>query len=271
MYRNATDMGKGWRISTVVTGYNDSALRSTSAYNPPVNASEVFVNTALISYRPATNVEVAVGRDQLPSGINLPDLSFFIKARNSLGYYDAPTQAKVFWWGKRYQIDSYVFGPGGNERSGFHESGAGTLAEVDLLGKQRTVVGVNLLRGVAASGDRTLVGPYTRLGFGKWGILAEHYITERRYRAGAPVSFQQQATYGQLFWAPREWLVTSLIGERLSVQRPFLEERNGGRIEVTARLASQVTIGVSARLQQDAQTGRFSRSLVLQLALKTVN
>jgi hypothetical protein len=229
------------------------------------------VNTALISYRPRQNLEFAVGRDQLPSGINLPDLSFFIKARNDLGYYDAPTQAKIFWWGKRYQINPYVFGPGGNERSGHHESGGGALAEFDLFGKQRTIAGVNFLRGVSAAGDRTLIGPYARFGFGKWGILAEHDITDRTSKIGTPVAFRQQASFGQLFWAPREWLVASLIGERLRVGRPFLEERNGGRIELTARLASQLTVGISARLQQDAITGRISRSLVFQLAMKTVN
>ena len=51
----------------------------------------------------------------------------------SSGYRTATTQMKAFWWGKRYQISPYAFGPGGNERSGDHESGGGALAEVDVL------------------------------------------------------------------------------------------------------------------------------------------
>ncbi len=271
MYRNATELGGGWRISFTGTGENLSVLRPSLTYEPPSNSATFFVNTALVSYRPMKNLEFAVGRDQLPTGINVPDLSFFVKSRNRLGYYDSPTQVKAFWWGKRYQISPYAFGPGGNERSGQHESGGGALAEFDVLGKQRTILGVNLLRGTSALLDRRLIGPYARLGFGKWGILAEHDITDRSSNTGSFASFRQNASYGQVFWAPREWLVASLIGERLRVDRPFEELIRGGRFEVTARLASQVTVGVSARLQKNEINGRVGRAIMLQVNLKTVN
>jgi hypothetical protein len=271
MYRNATELGGGLRFSFVGTGENVNVLRPTLAYEPPSNSASFFVNTALISYRPVKNLEFAIGRDQLPTGINVPDLSYLIKSRNRLGYYDSPTQVKACWWGKRYQISPYAFGPGGNERSGRHESGGGALAEVDVFGKQRTILGVNLLRGTSAQTDRRLIGPYARLGFGKWGILAEHDITDRSSNTGAFVPFRQNASYGQVFWAVREWLVASLIAERLHVDRPFEERLRAGRFEVTARLASQVTVGISARLQQNQINGRIGRSIMLQMALKTVN
>jgi hypothetical protein len=101
-----------------------------------------------------------------------------------------------------------------------HESGGGLLAEFDIFGKQRSVAGVNLLRGSAALGNRTMIGPYARFGFGRWGFLAEHDITDRTLKTGSYSSFRQTATYGQLFWAAREWLVPSLIVERLRVDRP---------------------------------------------------
>ena len=271
MYRNATELGAGWRFSFVGTGENTDVLRPSLAYDPPSKSASFFVNTALVSYRASPNLEFSVGRDQLPTGINIPDLSYFVKSRNRLGYYDSPTQIKVFWWGKRYQVSPYAFGPGGNERSGQHESGGGALAELDVLGNQRTILGVNVLRGTSTSGDRRLIGPYARLGFGKWGILAEHDVTDRSSNTGSFTAFRQNASYGQVFWAAREWLVASLIGERLAVGRPFEERFIGGRVEVNARLASQVSVGVSTRLQKNELNGRIGRTVMFQLTFKTVN
>jgi len=271
LYRNATELGKGCRFTFTITGENQNALRPSLLYEPPSNSAQLFVNTALLSYRAKPSLEFSVGRDQLPAGLNISDLSVFIRARNRLGYYDAPTQAKAFCWSKRFLIGPYAYAPGGNERSGHLESGGGVLAEFDVLGKQRTVVGVNLLRGTARNDDRTLIGPYVRLGFGKWGILAEHDMTDRTLKTGGAVSLWQSASYGQLFWAAREWLVPSLIAERLRVDLPYRERLDAVKLELAARLTSQVTISAGPRLQRDELTGRISRSVVFQIALKTVH
>jgi len=110
-----------------------------------------------------------------------------------------------------------------------------------------------------------------RLGFGKWGILAEHDITDRSSKTGSFTAFRQSASYGQVFWAAREWLVASVIGERLRVGAPFEERLVGGRLELNARLASQVSIGASARLQRNETNGRIGRTIMLQMTFKTVN
>lgn len=163
----------------------------------------------------------------MPSGVNLPDLGIYTRSRNRLGYYDTPTQVKMFWWGKRYHVNPYFFAPAGNEQSGFHETGGGTLAEFDVLGHGRTVAGINALHGTSAGLDRTMIGPYVRLGFGKWGVFAEHDITTRTLnQAAASTSFQQDASYGYVFWALREWLVAAVSGERLRVQSPHRESLN---------------------------------------------
>ena len=271
IYRNATELGGGFRVSATLTGETASAPRPALKYDPATPASQVFVNTALIQYRAAKSLEFAAGRDQLPSGINIPDLAVFVKSRNRLGYYDAPTQVKMSYWGKRYQITPFAYGPGGNERSGEHESGGGGLAEYDVLGKGRTILGATFLRGTARNGDRRMAGMYARLGFGKWGILAEHDVTDRTRTGAAAVSFRQQTTYAQTFYAIREWLVASLIGERLFVTRPFEERLVAGKFDLTARLASQATVGMAFRVQQNVLTGRYSKSATLQLAFKTVN
>jgi len=230
----------------------------------------LFLNTALLSYRPTSNLEIAFGRDQLPTGINIPDLAVFVRSRNRVGYYDSPTQIKAFWWGKRYFVSPYAFGPGGSEQHGDDEFGGGSLAEFDLLGKQRTIVGLNFLRGSSRNGERNLVAPYARIGFGSWGILAEHDFTNRTSNLGLFPSFHQSATYGQFFYYPREWLVASLIGERLRVDAPFKQQRNAGKLEISARLASQLTIGLSARLQRDPLSGGTDKTVAFSLALKSV-
>jgi hypothetical protein len=49
-----------------------------------------------------------------------------------------------------------------------------------------------------------------------------------------PVEFRQQASYAQLFWAIREGLVASVIGERLEVGTPFQQRLIAGRLELVA-------------------------------------
>jgi hypothetical protein len=229
-----------------------------------------YVTNALLSDRVAKNVDISVGRDQLPTGVNIPDLSVFIRSRNRLGYYDAPSQIKLSWWGKRYQVVPYVFGPGGAEPASARESGGGSLVEFDLLGKGRTIVGTNILRSWDGNEHRALVGPYVRIGFGTWGILGEHDITERTHPVTAVQGFQQTATYGQLFWATKEWLVLSVIGERLQVGNPFPEELVAGKLEAAARLSSNFTVTGGARLQRNVITGRLAPSVSLQVAMKPV-
>ena len=270
LYRNATELGKGFRFTGTVMGENVAAPRSSFAYDGAGKPSQVFLTTALLSYRVKPSLEIAVGRDQLPTGVNISDLSSLIRSRNRGGYYDTPTQAKAFWWTKRYQLTPYVYAPGGNERAGQHESGGGVLAEVDVLGHQKTVVGVNLLRGTATTVDRMMVAPYARLGFGRWGILAEHDITERTLKT-TNISFLQSATYGQLFVAAREWLVPSLVVERLRVERPYLERLDAMKLEVAARISSQFTVTVGPRLQRNEVTGQWSKNVVFQIAFKTVH
>jgi hypothetical protein len=269
MYRNVSQLGGGFRVSAILTAESSHAPRPSLAYDPAIAGTTGFVNTALVHYRRGSGFEVAIGRDQLPTGVNVPDLAAFIKARNRLGYYDAPTQVKLFVAGKRYHVTPFAFGPGGNEPAGERERGTGALAEFDLLGHGRTVVGASALRGAESSGTRTTVGAYTRLGFGTWGVLAEHDVTTRA-RDHSPGSFGQQASYAQLFWAGREWLVASVIGERLRVDAPFTQRLNAAKFELAARLTSFATINGSARVQRDVVTGRLSKSLQVQASFKTV-
>ena len=270
MYRNVTTISSAFRVSGVVTAEGREAPRPALGYDPAARSSTLFVNTALIHYRPSAAIELAFGREQLPTGVNVPDLAAYTKSRNRLGYYDAPTQLKLFWSAKRYHITPFVYAPGGNEPTGEHESGGGSLAEVDLIGNQRLIGGMTILRGTAANGDRRTVGAYARLGFGQWGILAEHDVTDRTRTAPTIAAFRQTASYAQLFWAIREWLVASGIGEQLHVDAPFSEQLVAGRVEIAARLSPKATLVVATRVERNVRTGRVTPSITAQAAFKTV-
>jgi len=96
-------------------------------------------------------------------------------------------------------------------------------------------------------------------------------VTDRNREAAMPETFQQHASYGQVFWAVRDWLVTSAIGERVRVSRPYSEQLTAGRLEVASRLTSRASVVVGARVERGAPTGHLAKSLLVQLALKTVD
>jgi hypothetical protein len=268
MYRNDTEIRGGFRVSATLTAETDSKPRPALSYDPLSRPSSLFVNTALLDYRASQTLEFEAGRDQLPSGLNLPNLGLWIKSADRQGYYDAPAQLKMFWTSRHVRVTPFVYADSGNQATGERETGAGTLAEL-VLG-QRTVLGLSVLNGNARNGNRRTAGGYVRLGFGRWGLLAEDDFTERTRTVPESASFAQRASYGQLFWAAREWLVASAIGERLHVAQPFEENLVAGTLELAARLASQASVTIMSRMQHDQITGRVSTSLVLQVAFKTV-
>lgn len=270
MYRNVTSVNDRFRLSGVVTMESSHSPRPSLPYDPPSTSSPLFVNTALVHYKATDTLEFAGGVDQLPTGINLADPLLFVRARNDLATYDAPAQVKMFWNARRFHAMPFAYRDTGYVENASQEVGTGGLFEVDVLGHQKTVVGTTLLAGASDAGGRKMIGAYTRLGFGQWGIFAEHDVTHRTRDVSATSSFSQAAKLGQVFWAMREWLVLSATGERLRVEQPFEERLNAGKVAVSARLASQITLSVTGRLQKNLRSGQYSRSLALQAAVKTV-
>ncbi len=270
MYRNVTALGKGFRVSAMVTGERPTS-RPSRPYDRAMDRGKVLLSSALVHYSPGEGVEFAAGRDMLPTGINDGNFSIFIKSRNRFGFYDTPTQVKMSWTGARHMVIPYALVRTGNEQSLGREAGGGTLAEFDVFGKGKTVVGVNFLRASATDANRRLFGVYTRLGFGSWGVFAEHDITDRTLKQSSPVSFRQHATFAKVFWAAKEWLVLSLGAERLAVEKPFAEDLNAGMIGVSARLTPNFTIGAGARFQRNILTGKSTPSVVFQLKMKTLD
>ena len=270
MFRQATALGERTRVLFTAGAKTDRVRRPVRPYEGATTLNNVFVRQALIAYKLRDTFEIHVGRDYLPTGINLPDRAIFVRSRNRFGDDDTPTQAKVYWWNDRYNISAYGFGDGRLE-NGDQEKGGGVMAEIDLRGEQTTVVGVQALSGRGNATVRRLLGVYARLGFGAWGVFAEHDVTRRTERAPAEVAVDQHASYAQLFWAVREWLVTSVGVERLTVAAPFRERIYAGKFGLSARATPHATISVVARIERRAITGRASASAIIRLALKTVS
>jgi len=235
------------------------------------NAANVMVYKALYQYRPKEHFELAIGRDEMPSGIGLPDPLAFIRNGNDTGDTAYPTQVKAFWSPHRLQLTPYVFGPGGDEPAALRQYGGGIVAGVDVW-KHRAIVGMSTRLSEASTFHRNSMGAYARLGFGKWGILAEHDFTSRTTRddtAAAPQA-QYLAGHTQVFFAPVEWLVTSVAAEHLVVdaaQQTHVYRLTPG---VQARISDNLTLIVNVR---DAFTGVAAgrtRTFAIQLAVKSV-
>jgi hypothetical protein len=245
-------IGKGWRISAVAGGENE-----------PAGARARFgIRTALLQYRPKEGVEFAAGRDTLPTGLNIPDDTAFIQSRSRLSYYDTPRTAKAFVWGKRWRAAAYAYADNPNELASVREKGGGMLAEYDVLGKGRTVAGIQSRHGSRPEGSRNMFGVYTRLGFGRWGVLAEEDVTTRVDRS---------AGYLQLFFYPGEWLLVAAVVERLKVEEPRPERLWAYKGQFSVRFSPNWTISGRAGFQRNSLTGERTPVASIQLALKPVS
>lgn len=267
-YRNASVVTRTIRVSGIVSV--DAPPRDTevTAVQPLPAQPRVFLRQALFEYMPRDGAYLAIGRDTLPSGVEISDQSTYMRARNVQGLTDVPTQVKLFLSTRRFQVAPYVFGPSGHEASGFHGGGAGLLAETYLLG-DRLAAGLSTRVARNAIHDERLLGAYLRLGLGRWGVLSEHDFTHRRERRDQRPGFGQYTGYAQVFVYPVDWLVLSLSAERLTVEPPHPERRVAVRPEISARLSPHVTVATSLRHQQIG--GRRATTFLVQLYLKTVS
>lgn len=254
---------------TYVMGVESPLIASTP--RTPVTAKMV-IPTALWQYRPKGGVEIAVGRDLMPSGIGLPDSQTFIRNGTDARDTRFPTQVKAFLWNERFQITPYLFAPGGDEPHDAQQYGGGVVGGVDVW-QHHAVLGLSTRFARGTTTDRRSGGAYARLGFGKWGILAEHDLTARDpiTTAADAADTRHLAGHTQVFFAAKEWLVTSLAAEHLVVDG-LARASHTYRLtpSVQARLSQNVTVIVNMRdVFADARSAR-SRTFSAQVAVKTV-
>ena len=268
MMRSSLRLSTSNRL-TYVMGVESPLISSTP--RTPVTAKMV-IPTALWEYRPKEGVEIAVGRDVMPSGIGLPEPQTFI--RNGTDSRDTrfPTQVKAFLWNDRFQVTPYLFAPGGDEPHASRQYGGGVIGGIDLW-QHHAVLGLSTRIASGTAADRRSVGAFARVGFGKWGILAEHDLTARDpiATAAAAADTRHLAGHTQVFFAAKEWLVTSLAAEHLVIDglaRPSHTYRLTPSVQ--ARLSQNVTVIVNMRdVFPDASSAR-SRTFSAQVAVKSV-
>ena len=227
------------------------------------------VSKALWEYRPKDGLEFALGRDEMPSGIGLPDPQAFIRKGNDPGDTAYPTQVKMFWWNRRMQLTPYAFAPGGDERPEVRQYGAGMLGGVDVW-KQRAVLGLSVRSSNASTFSRRSAGGFARLGFGKWGMLAEHDFTSRTASDETAPASQYLAGHTQIFLAAKEWLVTSLAAEHLVVDGPRQSHTYRLTPGVQLRFSDNLTVIVNARDTFTGASAGRTRTFSVQVAVKTV-
>jgi hypothetical protein len=266
-YRNATLLSTHHRVSATVSLDLPNRALAGSPIQPASDLPRVYVSHAMWEYRPRPGLELAVGRDVLPGGLEIADQSSYMRARNAQGFADVATQAKLFWWSSRFQVTSYAFGPSGFGPSTSRSSGGGVLTEI-ITGRERVVIGISARASRNRTFDERLLGMYARTGFGRWAFLSEWDYTVRR-RDGIDMQIDQVTGFGQVLFYPTRWLITSLAAERLRIGDPYMERGVRFRPEVSARLSSHVTAAASVR-DQWVSSQRVSPTFLLQIYIKTV-
>jgi hypothetical protein len=268
MLRSALRTSERTRVS-YVAGL-ESPMLTNSATSPSTNrAASVFVSKAMFEYRPTTGVEIGIGRDVLPDGIGLPDPQTFRRRQTDALAPSYPTQVKAFLWNERFQVTPYAFGPSGDEDRSMRQYGGGVIAGIDMF-KHRAVVGVTGRASRADAFDRNTGGVYARLGFGKWGIFAEHDVTSRVTRADSVPSAQYVAGFTQVFYAPWEWLVTSVAAENVVVEGAGAKRLYRLAPAAQVRVSENLTVIFNTRDEMARIDGPTSRTYSVQVAVKTV-
>jgi hypothetical protein len=264
--RGSARLNDHQRLTATVALLSPSLIAS----QPAAGSASVLVPKAIWEYRPKNGLSLTMGRDELPTGLGLPDPQAYMRRSTDLGVAVYPTQIKVCWWNDRFQITPYAFGPGGGEDPRLRQWGAGGLAGVDVW-KHKAIVGVSGLDSRSVAFNRQSVGGYVRLGFGRWGVLAEHELTGRSPTDVTVKTTQYVAGHTQVFFAPYEWLVTSLGTEEVAT--------SGAKVGHTFRLAPGAQVRISENLTaifnvRDVFSGLSAgrtRTYAIQLAVKTVD
>jgi hypothetical protein len=253
---------------TYTVGLSGQTLPTSSTRTG--GSADLIVPKAIWEFRPKDGIELSVGREELPTGLGLPDPQAYMRKGTDPGATVYPTQIKAFIYTHRLQLAPFVFGPGGDEDPRLQQWGVGTLAGVNVW-KQRAVVGVSLLDSQSPAFDRRSVGAYARLGFGRWGILTQHELTGRSSTVDNPVTTQYVSGHTQVFFAAKEWLVTSLGAEQLAIDGTTNSRAYRLAPGLQLRASENLTVSFTMRDVFAGVTAGRSRTFSVLVAVKTVD
>ena len=244
--------------------YGASVGSPTLARTRTSGAISVRMSRLYWMYQPKDGLNITVGRDSLPSGAGLLGFS---RGTTSPSVSSNPTQAKVFWWNKRWQLTGYGFGPDGNETDPrFEARGGGAIIGLNVW-KDRAVVGVQSRVSYADAYDRKNVGAFLRLGLTeKLGVLLEHDLTERRTDKGQRLT--HVAGHSELFYVPWDWLQLAVAAQNVSTIDGSHTYRFNPSAQV--RLNRNVAFSFDTTDEFTGVAAGRSRTYSVQLSLKAV-
>jgi hypothetical protein len=225
-----------------------------------MGATSLGMSRLYYLYQPKDGLALVVGRDDLPSGLGLPGANSFYRSVNNPSVSSTPTQVKLFWWNKRWQVATYGYGPSGIEsQPQFEAHGIGGLVGFNV--SDRAVIGMTTRVSKSDAFDRTNAGLFARVGLTKHlGVMAEHDVTERKLSTGR--EFTDLAGHAEVFFVPWNWLQTALAAEHINT-------RNGNSIyrlspSAEVRLTPNFRLEFSTR-NVYAQTDSRTYSVGLQV------
>ena len=225
-----------------------------------MGAASLGMSRLYYMYQPKEGLALVVGRDDLPSGLGLPGANSFYRSVNNPSVSSTPTQVKLFWWNRRWQVATYGYGPDGNETQPQYEArGIGGLVGLNL--SDRAVVGLTTRVSKSDAFDRNNAGLFARVGLTKHlGFMAEHDVTERTLGTGRV--FTDVAGHAEMFFVPWNWLQTALAAEHINTRNGASIYRLSPSAEV--RLTPNFRLNFSTR-NVYANTDSRSYSVSLQV------
>jgi hypothetical protein len=259
-FRNSAVLGSHRLSSSIVLEAPAGDVAGLWESKPIVDVAAAW------EYRQSDRFTLAVARDRLPRGVELGETRTILQDGEADRF---PSQLRAYLSTNRFNLTAYAYGPGSSDALDTRARGAGLLGEVQFWGNH-VVVGVSARRALDEMLDRQIVGGYARMGFGRWGVLAEHEFTRRSTAADPQTGADRYAGYTQLFVVPKEWLVVSLIGEQANDNAARNTRTFRWRPEVQARISSYLTVTASARSDTPRGTSDTSRIYLVQVAVKTV-
>jgi hypothetical protein len=209
---------------------------------------------------------LSVTRDRLPRGVELGETRTILQEGEIERY---PAQVRAYLSSSRFHVTAFAFAPGSEAARDRSAHGRGVLGEV-LLFSNHVVLGASAKHLIDTMLERQAVGGYARMGFGRWGILAEHEFTSRTLKVDNVSNPHRYAGFTQVFFAPVEWLVTSITGEQADDRAAVNRRVFRWRPEVQARLTDFITITASARTDTALGVEGPGRMYLVQVAVKTV-
>ncbi len=241
--------------------YTASIRSPTLARTRTSGAVSVSMSRLYWLYQPKKGLQFVVGRDDLPSG--LTGLQSYSRRFNNPSVSQTPTQGKVYWWNDRWQVTAYGYGPDGNETERrFRARGGGAVIGANVW-RDRAVVGVTTRVSKADAFDRTNAGVFARWGITeRWGILAEHDVTERTTSTGA--EFTHLAGRSEIFYVPFDWLQTALSVDHVTTSGGDDSVRFSPSADV--RLTSNIKLGFGI---DHVEVPVESRTYSFELQVKT--